>query len=107
MIRKSINRLNEFIKNILSYSRNNRTELEVAQIPLQETATEIVNSLRNRKETKGVLFEIAIREQQSFYTDRLRLNTILENLISNAIKEESGRSIKIIGQSDHEKLQLS
>jgi PAS domain S-box-containing protein len=110
MIRNSINRLDEFIKNILSYSRNNRTRLEVEQILLQETATAIVNSLHRMKEAKGIIYEININEQQPFYTDRLRFNTVMENLISNAIKyhtkAKSGRYVKITGQSDHEKLQI-
>jgi PAS domain S-box-containing protein len=111
MIHNSINRLDEFIKNILSYSRNNRTGLEVQKISMQQTATAIVDSLQSMKEAKGILYEIDIKEQQPFYTDRLRFNTILENLISNAIKyhkkEESGRYIKILGHSDHEKLQIT
>jgi len=100
-----------FIKNILNYSRNNRAILEVEKIFLQETAREIVNSLHSMKEAKGIHFEIDIKEQQPFYSDRLRFNTILENLISNAIKyhkdDKSDSYIKITGQSDHEKLQIN
>ena len=111
MIRCSVNRLDEFIKNILSYSRNNRTGLDIVQIPLQKTTTEIVNSLRCIKDAEKILFEIDIKEQQPFYSDRLRLNTLLENLISNAIKyhktNQTDSFIKIIGQSNHEKLFLS
>ena len=111
MIRNSINRLDMFIKNILNYSRNNRAILEVEKIFLQETAREIVNSLHSMKEAKGIHFEIDIKEQQPFYSDRLRFNTILENLISNAIKyhkdDKSDSYIKITGQSDHEKLQIN
>jgi PAS domain S-box-containing protein len=111
MIRNSVNRLDEFIKNILSYSRNNRTGLDIVQIPLQKTATEIVNSLRSIKDAGDILFEIDIKEQQPFYSDRLRLNTLLENLISNAIKyhkiNQTDSFIKIIGQSDQNKLLLS
>jgi signal transduction histidine kinase len=111
MIRNSVNRLDEFIKNILSYSRNNRTGLEIVQIPLQKTATEIVNSLRSMKEAKEILFEIDIKEEYPFYSDRLRLNTLLENLVSNAIKyhktAQTDSFIKIIGKSDQENLSLS
>ncbi|MFV8342636.1 PAS domain S-box protein [Flavobacterium sp. XS2P39] len=111
MIRTSINRLDEFIKNILNYARNNRIRLEVKKIPIQQTAIAIVDSLRSMKEAKGIIFEIDIKEKKSFYSDSLRVNTIMENLISNAIKYHkksgSGRFIKITGQSDHEKLQLS
>ena len=111
MIRNSINRLDEFIKNILSYSRNNRTELEIEKISLQKTTIDIVDSLHSMEDAKGIHFEINIKEQYPFYSDKLRFNTILENLVSNAIKyhqkDESDRYIKITGQSDPEKLQFS
>lgn len=87
MIRNSINRLDEFIKNILSYSRNNRTGLDVVAIPILKTITDIVNSLSSIKEAEGIHFEIDIKEQQPFYSDQLRINTLLENLISNTIKQ--------------------
>jgi signal transduction histidine kinase len=110
MIRNSINRLDEFIKNILSYSRNKRTGLEVKKIPLQKTILEIVDSLGSMEEAKGINFEIAIQEKNPFYSDSLRFNTILENLISNAVKyhkkKQADSYIKITGQSDQKQLQL-
>lgn len=111
MIRVSINRLDQFIKNILSYSRNSRLTIEVEKILIQETTTAIVDSLRNIEMAKGIHFEIDIKEQHPFHSDSLRFNTILENLISNAIKHhkknEFGRFIKIAGYTDNEKLRLS
>jgi PAS domain S-box-containing protein len=111
LIRISINRLDDFIKNILSYSRNNRTGLEVEQISLNEMMLDIVDSLQRMKEAKGIRYEIEIKEQKPFYTDRLRFTTILKNLISNAIKyhkkEEADRFVKIFGYSDHENLHFS
>ncbi|MBC7845329.1 MAG: PAS domain S-box protein [Flavobacterium sp.] len=111
MIRNSVNRLDEFIKNILSYSRNNRTGLDIVQIPLQKTATEIVDSLRSIKGADDIHFEVDIKEEEPFFSDMLRMNTLLENLISNAIKyHKTGQTnnyIKIVGHSDPEKLFLS
>ena len=111
MIRESINRLDGFIKNIMSYSQNNRTGLETVKIPIEKTINEIVNSVRNIKEAKGILFQIGIDEQQPFYSDWQRFNTIMENLISNAIKyhtnEATGRYLNVTGTADSEGLKLS
>lgn len=111
MIRNSINRLDEFIKNILSYSRNKRTGLEIKKIPLQKTILDIVDSLHSMEEAKGIHFEIDMQEKMPFYSDSLRFNTILENLISNAVKyhkkNQTDSYIKIIGKSNNKKLQLS
>jgi PAS domain S-box-containing protein len=111
LIHKSINRLDEFIKNILSYSRNNRTGLEIEKISIQETARDIVNSLQSMKEAKEIHYEIDIQEHQPFFSDAVRFKMVMENLVSNAIKhhkkDNSGRYIKITGHSDHEQLELS
>ena len=111
MIKNSVNRLDEFIKNILSYSRNNRTGLNVVPISLLQTTNGIVNSLKSMKEAEGIRFEIDIKEHHPFYSDQLRLNTLLENLISNAIKyhktDKTDSFIKINGQTNHDNLLLS
>ncbi len=99
MIRNSVNRLDEFIKNILSYSRNNRVNLNIEQIVIDETILSIVNALKNSQEAQEIDFIFEFAGAQPFFSDQLRLNTILENLISNAIKhhkkEEVYRFIKI------------
>ncbi len=101
-IRKSINRLENFIRNILSYSKNNRLDLEVTPIPLNTTIEEIIDSLHNSKEAEGVTFSITMDEQQPFYSDIHRFRIIMENLISNAIKfqdyQRLERSISITGK---------
>lgn len=111
MIRNSITRLDGFIKNILSYSQNNRMDLEAQQIPISKTIHEIVDSVRNIKEAAGISFQIDIDDRHPFHSDRKRFNTILENLISNAIKyhtnKASERYLKISGTSTKKILTLS
>lgn len=111
MIRTSINRLDGFIKNILSYSQNNRTGLEIREIPIKKTINEIVASVRNIKEANGISFQIDIDERHPFYSDWHRFNTILENLVSNAIryhtKNVPDRYLKLTGTSEREELKLN
>ncbi|MBZ9730372.1 PAS domain S-box protein [Salegentibacter sp. JZCK2] len=111
MIRTSVNRLDGFIKNILSYSQNNRTDLEVQKIPIKKTIYEIVDSVRNIKEANGISFKVDIDEQYPFYSNWHRFSTVLENLVSNSIKyhtnEVSGRYLKLTGTLDPEELKLS
>ena len=99
MISNSIGRLDSFIRKILSYSQNNRTSLDIDIIDVKQTVINIIESLQNIKEAKGIKFNINISEPFNLYTDKLRFSTILENLISNAIKyhktNDTERFIKI------------
>ncbi|HLA54964.1 MAG TPA: ATP-binding protein [Flavobacterium sp.] len=111
MIRNGINRLDGFIKNILSYSRNNRTGIDIKKIALDKTIKEIIYSFHNIKEAESLDFEVEINEGQPFHSDPQTFNTIMENLISNAIKFQKKGGVpsllKITGKSTAEKLQLT
>jgi signal transduction histidine kinase len=111
MIRESVHRLDNFIKNILNYSRNNRLSLTVQKIDLQKNINEIVRSYTGNPDTKDIEFIMDINQRDPFYMDKIRLNTIIENLISNAIKyhkeEGTDHFIKISSESDSKILKLT
>jgi PAS domain S-box-containing protein len=111
MIKSGIDRLDGFIKNILSYSRTNRTKTEISKIELTEIAEEVVETLRHIRDAEGIDFEIAFEENQPFYSDKQSLFTLFENIVSNAIKfhkkENIGNYIKISGQTHKDFLDLT
>ncbi len=112
MIQTSVNRLDQFIKNILSYSRNNRIEIDIRKINVKNNINEIIEALCNIKEASGITFELNIDEQQAFFSDEQRFNTIIENIISNAIKyhkhgQSENKFIKVSCKVDVENLHLS
>lgn len=110
MIRTSVDRLDNIINNILSYSRNKRTNPEVKEIPVLKTVNEIVSSLSHIKEAEGIKFEVIIQEDVPFFSDLRSFKTIVENLVSNAIKfqkdESVCRCVKITGHINKDNLNL-
>lgn len=109
MIRSRVNRLDSYIKNILSYSRNNRTELEIERINLNQTVSEIITSFASKKNVLNVKFEMDIKEDTPFYTDKLAFCTIIENVISNAVKFKSAENpfVKINGFVNSQQLSIT
>jgi PAS domain S-box-containing protein len=86
MIRSRVERLDVFIKKILSYSRSSRTDVSTELIPLAETIGEVVDSLTGTRHTGNIRFEIDVDEKAPFCSDKLSFCTVVENLVSNAIK---------------------
>src|SRR5690606_37910917 len=75
-----------FIKEIIDYSRNSRTETRRESINLYGLVDEIVNSLRFSLNADRIEFRMAIAHDTILLSDRIRITVILSNLIGNAIK---------------------
>lgn len=110
MIRGRIHRLDDFIRNILHYSRTNRTDLEIEKIVLQDVATQAIDSLRGIKEMQNVRFDLLVPSDIVLYSDRQSVLTIFENLLTNAIKfQDKNRPetiISVTAQRDQDKIEL-
>lgn len=83
MMRKSVNKLDSFISDILDYSRNARTSIANERIQFDEILTEVYDNMANAAGCK-LLFKI--EQPIDFYSDKRRINMILSNLITNSIK---------------------
>lgn len=86
MIQERIKIQDSFIKDIIEYSRNTRTELVKDSVDLFKLTHEIIDSLKFNDGTTKMRYEVAIEEGLTISSDKNRWKTILSNLIGNALK---------------------
>lgn len=85
LMHESLDKQDEFIKEIIDYSRNKRKKVAIGPVSLNKIIDEIITQHQYIKGTNG----IAIKKELSvdeLHSDGLRLKIILNNLLSNAIK---------------------
>ncbi|KFC59968.1 histidine kinase [Flavobacterium gilvum] len=96
LMSQSLNRQDQFIRDIIDYSKNKRIETRVKTVSLSKLIEETISLHNyNRNAEKIVITkDILVDEIQS---DSLRLKIIMNNLLSNAIKyvDESKDEMKI------------
>lgn len=93
MIESSVLRLDEFIKNIIGYYKNNRIDLSLETIGLQDM---IEGSISALPESQHSEWKIEIHQSAPLVSDRLKLEIILHNLLSNAIKfKQAGKVAEV------------
>jgi two-component system, sensor histidine kinase len=83
MMEKSATRLNDFINEVLDYSRTSRKELEYQEVRLPELMNELKEKFMLPDSTVNLKLTI---EAESVFTDPTLLKIGLGNLFSNAMK---------------------
>jgi PAS domain S-box-containing protein len=91
----SLCKLDKFIRDILTYSRNARQEVSPELIQLRELISEIIATLQphNGDEVNAIL---DIRQDADLYADEMRLRILFNNLISNAFKYKDPNKAAIL-----------
>ena len=85
MAEKSVNHLDDTIREILAYSRNTRLGLSMEKFDLKVLAEQVYEDLRYVN-GENISFAIAVEGSTEIISDRSRINTVLRNVIGNAIK---------------------
>jgi len=85
LIELSVDRLDSTILDILTYSRNSRTDLKIENVNIREIVENTYNDL-NLLNSFDVDFIVYIQDCETISTDRLRIQSVIRNLISNSIK---------------------
>jgi signal transduction histidine kinase len=78
--------MDNYIKEIVEYSRNARTEVVLTEVPLKSLVQEVVQTLKYSTDLNKVNIVIRIDDSLNAITDRPRLQVILNNLIGNGFK---------------------
>ena len=101
-----VNRQDSFIKEIIEYSRNKLTSVNIEKISLKTLIKDAVEQNRYAPEAKNITIVQEI-DVDNVYGDALRMKIILNNIISNAIrysdeqKDNKHILIKAIKQDRH------
>jgi signal transduction histidine kinase len=86
MIQGRVLAQDNFIREIIDYSRNARTETVVEPLNLKKQVEEVIDTLKFDGQADKIEFRIKILEDCILVSDKIRLTVILNNLIGNAIK---------------------
>lgn len=85
MANRSINRLDHTVQEILDYSRNARLELKLSEVNLVQTIEGVFADLAFASDS-SVQCSLEINGATTIVTDKYRLETLLKNIIGNAVK---------------------
>ncbi|GAB4487472.1 MAG: hypothetical protein OHK0045_07960 [Raineya sp.] len=85
MMEQSIMKLDNFIKDIIDYSRNARIELLYEEIDIEKLVQDIYDNLHYLEKAASIQKCIRIEKHSPCFSDPKRLSIILNNLLSNAI----------------------
>ncbi len=86
MMKKMVNKLDSFIRDILDYSRNMRLEINRDEITFSELIRQVEERLEFMDGFVNIKIEKNINQNAIFVTDKKRMEIIFNNLISNAVK---------------------
>jgi signal transduction histidine kinase len=111
LMHESLDKQDEFIKEIIDYSRNKRKKVVIAPVSLNKIIDEIIAQHLYIKGTDDITIkkELSVDE---LHSDPLRLKIILNNLLSNAIKysdekkEKRYISIKTYSMGEFYKIEI-
>jgi len=109
LIKKSLLKLNAFIEEMNDFYRNDKMEVKCEKINLTKVLHDEMENL-DPLDRSDVQFTIEIDQRADFYSDLVRLKTIVTNILSNAIKYQDKKKvnpfIKIMARVDDKNCDL-
>ncbi|WP_185153513.1 7TM diverse intracellular signaling domain-containing protein [Fulvivirga lutimaris] len=111
MMETSITRLDQFIKDIIDYSRNARIEIAADKIDIKNVIDGCFDDLKYAMVKDKISPNINISATAELYSDHTRLRMVIRNIISNALKygspKETNNPLDITVDINKERLILN
>ena len=85
-MRKIIGQMDNTIKEILDYSRNARTNIIPEQLEMDKIIKNAGSQILQSGSSAKINFSVDVEETVPFYSDKIRITTLVNNLLVNAFK---------------------
>ncbi|HEY3403536.1 MAG TPA: HAMP domain-containing sensor histidine kinase [Ohtaekwangia sp.] len=86
LINSRVHRLDQFIHDIIDFSRNSRTSVQKENISVLNTVESVLDGLKYSSTQRPIDINVDITPDLQWCTDHSRLAVILNNLVGNSIK---------------------
>jgi|GEM_PF-1588046 len=109
LIEKSVDRLDSFFADLITFSRNSRVDLAKDHIDFNKLIKDCWNNLQYLENASAIRLIKEVDVQADFYSDPSRIEIILLNLFSNAIKYHKavvGSQVRIFIQADRSQARI-
>jgi signal transduction histidine kinase len=85
MIKKSVNRLDDFMEDINDYARNTRLDIDHQIIDFKILIKDCITQLQHMQHANSIQFKVEVIASNLFYGDHLRYKVVLN--LSSIIKK--------------------
>jgi PAS domain S-box-containing protein len=111
--KKSLLRLDQFIKDIVDHSRNTRLPVEVEPINFESLINSVLEQLQFMDNMERIWRVVEVNQTGTLHSATSRLNIIFSNLLSNAIKyadmskENPMFEVRVTADNHHAEIRIS
>lgn len=94
LIKSSIQRLDSMIEEMNKLYQNDKLAIQTDRIDVRALIEKEIENLHNLPEAQDIRIDVFVDGEVPFYSDPLRVRTIVSNLVSNAIKYSDPQKIR-------------
>jgi signal transduction histidine kinase/CHASE1-domain containing sensor protein len=109
VIRRNVDRLSRLVTSLLDISRISagRLDLEIEEVDLAEVARDVAARFEDEARRAGCTIRIKADEPVVGRWDRMRIDQVATNLLSNALKYGAGKPVEMVVEGDGPRAILS